>query len=477
MKSPLNILLLLALLLGIARVDLCGAVEITALGSDTNGNVYLLWNGHRTNAWGIIAQKDPNFTAAVQAVQTTGGQGGIATSLAFQDAGQFGYIHWYIGQEPSHSVPDIWIIATSSNNIQSITQLSPEGAIMTTAGFSDGLLAGGNKAFFNDSFMFPVEAINPTNLFSGTFTNGTFYGDGTGLQNVTAVHYSSVLPTNNLPVATPLQIGAVIPDNVTITIDSNGKISSVASGTNGTSVSNVFFASSGTIGWSFANGINSFFLIPGTVTSNALSGQINLAQVFGALVSVGAASPLASSGGTNPIISLSATTGGGSIVLSNAPTINFPTIGGVIGGTPTFNLANGTNFQCVQGFAIQGGTAFAVSFSRNPLGGTNVTVTVPTNYVQTTIATGVANNFTYIGGGWSGYTNPANNDLVTTNISGASAVLGTNNSLSIGASGSAVLQLGLLTNNTPANSYPNGSLVSTTNGYYGFTNGAAFRMF
>jgi hypothetical protein len=93
MKSPLNILLLLALLLGIARVDLCGAVEITALGSDTNGNVYLLWNGHRTNAWGIIAQKDPNFTAAVQAVQTTGGQGGIATSLAFQDAGQFGYIH------------------------------------------------------------------------------------------------------------------------------------------------------------------------------------------------------------------------------------------------------------------------------------------------------------------------------------------------------------------------------------------------
>lgn len=401
-------------------------------------------------------------------------------SLSFQDGGIFTANGWSFTQGAGGNVPDIWLTAYQSNQVASVFQFSPEGAVMDYAGFCDTLNGGGNTAFFDNVFHFPVFANNSSNQIQGIFTNGVFYGDGTGIFNVTAVHYSGVLPTNNLPAATTTRIGAVIPDGTTITVDPNGKITAITSGGPGGSVTNIYFLASSTIGFTVLNGTNyQFFVNTASVTSNLISGQINAGQISGALTTVTASSPLASSGGTAPNITVNSSTGGGSIVESNAPTISNPTILGTVAGTPTINLANATNFQCIQGLTVQGGNSFSVVFTHNALGGTNAVVTVNTN-VPTSTATNMVNGCVAIGGGWQFTLDSINTFWITNTLAGAFPSFGyyTNGQFAVGTPGSATLVLGIQTNNTPAGTFANGSFLSTTNGhYYGVQGGNVVQIF
>ena len=99
---------------------------------------------------------------------------------------------------------------------------------------------------------------------------------------MTATAFSGIIPTNNLPIATPISLGITRADNVNITQDADGVLHVSGVITNGTSVTNVAFTNSTTIGWTVpgAAGIYQFYVINGSINSNLVS-TINFGQIVG----------------------------------------------------------------------------------------------------------------------------------------------------------------------------------------------------
>jgi hypothetical protein len=133
----------------------------------------------------------------------------------------------------------------------------------------------------------------------------------------------------------------------------------------------------------------------------------------------------------------------------------------------SLNGINLTNLAQIQGISMVNSNANTVSFFRNPQGGTNVVITINTNFLSGGL-----------GFGWAITNNPTTSDLIITNASTAYFLFQTNGQFVVGAGSGVTLNLGMLTNNTPGGTFGNGSFLTTTQGNcYIVSNGAPVQMF
>lgn len=162
---------------------------------------------------------------------------------------------------------------------------------------------------------------------------------------------------------------------------------SVTTVNTGTGLTGGPISTSGTI--SIANtGVSaSTYAYPASITVNA-QGQITAISSGsgGGVTSVSATSPLTSSGGTTPTISISSYTGSGAVVLANSPTLSTPNL-----GTPSsVNLSNATNVPVANATGLlstsNGGTGvnkgpMLKAYQSSSYGGNSVANGVQTNVV------------------------------------------------------------------------------------------------
>jgi hypothetical protein len=203
-----------------------------------------------------------------------------------------------------------------------------------------------------------------------------------------------------------------------------------------------------------------------SITNSAGSITLSATGLGGTVTAVTATGPLASSGGTTPDISIANTTGTGSVVLENSPSIFSATITAALSASITTITGSSANITTVTGTTAGFSSANitqlqSTSATITTLSGTNVTYSSGTitqfGATSATIATVSGTNVTYSNGSFTSAT--------VTNLSSTSANITTLTGTTFGTTGTTQLRgaSGAITNLTGTNLSYGSATITTGN--------------